>query len=79
MASLRTKWNTLNHEYQTLIHRKNFRGNMKKHKEDLEEELNKIEGYIKRLDKQKIFIKTTETEEKLPTKNLRAYKSSIKL
>lgn len=52
---------------------------MKKHKEDLEEELNKIEGYIKRLDKQKIFIKTTETEEKLPTKNLRAYKSSIKL
>lgn len=79
MENLKKKWSTLNHEYQTLIHRKDFRGNLKKRKEELEEELNKVEGYIKRLDKQTIFIKTKETEEKPPSKNLRAYKSSIKL
>lgn len=76
---MRKKWNVLNHDYQTLIHRKDFRGNLKKRKEDLEDELNKVEGYIKRLDKQTIFIKTTDTEEKVPKKNLRAYKSSIRL
>jgi peptidoglycan hydrolase CwlO-like protein len=79
MKNLKSKWNLLNHDYQTLIHRKDFRGTLKKRKEELEEELNKVEGYIKRLDKQTIFINTKDNEEKLPTKNLRAYKSSIKL
>lgn len=76
---LRQRWNTLNHEYQTLIHRKDFRGNMKKRKEVLEEDLNTVENYIKRLDKQLIYIKTADTEERVPKKNLRAYKSSIRL
>ena len=69
----------MNHDYQTLIHRKNFKGNMKMKKEVLEEDLATIENYIKRLDKQMIYIKTNDTEERIPKKNLRAYKSSIRL
>lgn len=52
---------------------------MKKRKETLEDELGVVEAYIKRLDRPMIFIKTTDVEEKVPKKNLRAYKSSIKL
>ena len=52
---------------------------MKKKKEDLEEEINKVEGYLKRLEKPMIYINTQMTEDKPVTKNLRAYKSSIKL
>lgn len=79
VQKLKQRWSTLNHEYQTLNHRKDFRGNMKKKKEVLEEDLATVENYIKRLDKQMIYIKTNDTEEHIPKKNLRAYKSSIRL
>lgn len=53
--------------------------NLKAHKETLEEEMARLETYIKRLDKPHIFIDTKDTTERVSKKNLQAYKSSIKL
>lgn len=69
----------LNKEYQTLIHRKQFGYGMQKRKEQLEVEIDKLEGYLKRLDKPVILVDTRDTEEKPVPKNLKFYRSSIKL
>lgn len=52
---------------------------MKKRKEFLESEIDKLEGYLKRLDKSVILINTHDTEEKPAPKNAKFYRSSIKL
>lgn len=69
----------MNKEYQAIIHRKVFGMNLKAHKESLEAEMARLEGYLKRLDKPHIFIDTKDTTERVSKKNLQAYKSSIKL
>lgn len=79
MSNLREKWESLNKEYQTLIHRKEFGYGLKKRKEKLEGELAKLEGYLKRLGKQVIFIDTHDVNEKPISKKAEFYRSSIKL
>ena len=62
-----------------MVHRKKFGIKGLKRKEHLEEEMNTIEGYLGRLEKSMIFVKTTETEEKPKNKHADHYKTSIKL
>jgi hypothetical protein len=62
-----------------LVHRKVFGMKVLKFKEHLEAEMGKIEGYLQRLEKQMVFVKTTETEARPGIKHPEHYKTSIKL
>ena len=48
-------------------------------KEFLEEEIAKVEKHLQRLDKPVILVDTLDTQEKPLPKNLKFYRSSIKL
>ena len=62
-----------------MIHRKQFGLSMKKKKESLEEDMNRIETYIKKLDKPIIVIDTKNTADKPKLKNANNYKTTIKI